>query len=145
MVQSGRRVADRHFGFGTWDLPADKALVLEFTPPECEYWIFQLCNMWQENLDNYEDGQGHVTKFTEKPKTDGSISAGFFVCQREIFDYLGGDECILEHEPLERLAREGQLMAYRHDGFFYAMDTFREYQLLNDLWKTGDAPWKVWA
>jgi hypothetical protein len=66
-------VADRHFGFGTWDLPADKALVLEFTPPECEYWIFQLCNMWQENLDNYEDGQGHVTKFTAHYEPDGLV------------------------------------------------------------------------
>jgi hypothetical protein len=66
-------VADRHFGFGTWDLPADKALVLEFNPPECEYWIFQLCNMWQENLDNYEDGQGYVTKFTAHYEPDGLV------------------------------------------------------------------------
>jgi glucose-1-phosphate cytidylyltransferase len=89
-------------------------------------------------------GEGRVTHFAEKPQTDGSISAGFFVCQREVFDYLGGDECIFEREPLERLAAEGQLMAYRHEGFFYAMDTYREYQHLNDLWNRNAAPWKVW-
>jgi glucose-1-phosphate cytidylyltransferase len=89
-------------------------------------------------------GEGRVTNFAEKPKTEGSLSAGYFVCQREIFDYLGGDECILEREPLERLAKEGQLMAYRHEGFFYAMDTYREYQALNEMWDQGKAPWKVW-
>ena len=65
-----------------------------------------------------------VSSFNEKPKTDGWINAGFFVFERQVFDYLGGDDCILEREPLERLARDGQLMAYRHDGFFYAMDTY---------------------
>ena len=66
-------VADRHFAFGVWQVPADKALVLEFTPPECEYWIFQLCNMWQENLDNYEDGQGYITKFTARYENNGLV------------------------------------------------------------------------
>ncbi len=66
-------VADRHFAFGVWQVPADKALVLAFTPPDCEYWIFQLCNMWQENLDNYEDGQGYVTKFTARYEADGLV------------------------------------------------------------------------
>jgi glucose-1-phosphate cytidylyltransferase len=86
-----------------------------------------------------------VMNFIEKPKADAWASAGFFVFQRQVFDYLGGDDCILEREPLERLAAEGQLMAYQHDGFFYAMDTYREYQILNDLWRTGQAPWKVWS
>jgi hypothetical protein len=66
-------VADRHFAFGTWFVAPDEALVLEFTPPACEYWIFQLCNMWQENLDNYEDGQGYVTKFTARYEQDGKV------------------------------------------------------------------------
>ena len=66
-------VPDRHFAFGTWSKAAGDALVVEFRPPECEYWIFQLCNFWQENLDNYEDGQGYVTKFTAKPESDGSV------------------------------------------------------------------------
>jgi glucose-1-phosphate cytidylyltransferase len=86
-----------------------------------------------------------VASFNEKPKTDGWMNAGFFVLNARVLDYLGGDECIFEREPLERLARDGQLMAYRHDGFFYAMDTFREYQHLNDLWQKGAAPWRTWA
>ncbi len=85
-----------------------------------------------------------VQSFVEKPKSDAWASAGYFVFERKIFDYLDGDQCVLEREPLERLAREGQLMSYNHEGFFYAMDTYREYQILNDLWKSGDAPWKVW-
>lgn len=90
-------------------------------------------------------GEGEVLKFTEKPRTDGWMSAGFFVLDRRVFDYLGGDDCIFEREPLERLAADGELMAYRHEGFFYAMDTFREYQHLNDLWNRGAAPWRVWS
>jgi hypothetical protein len=66
-------VADRHFAFGTWRKAADEALVLQYKPPECEYWIFQLCNLWQENLDNYEDGQGYVTKFRATYEPDGGI------------------------------------------------------------------------
>jgi len=66
-------VADRQFAFGLWRKPLDQALVLEFTPPECDYWIFQLCNIWQENLDDYEEGQGYVTKFTVKPEKDGRV------------------------------------------------------------------------
>ena len=89
--------------------------------------------------------EGRVLEFLEKPKTTGWTSAGFFVFQRGIFDYLGGDDCILERDPLERLAADGQLMAYHHDGFFYAMDTYREYEYLNDLWTKGHAPWKVWS
>jgi glucose-1-phosphate cytidylyltransferase len=88
--------------------------------------------------------EGGVRKFAEKPRTDGWMSAGFFAFQREFFDYLGADDCIMEREPLERLAGEGQLMAYRHDGFFYGMDTYREYQYLNDLWNRRQAPWKSW-
>jgi len=90
------------------------------------------------------DDSNQVQNFIEKPRSDARASAGFFVFQREVLDYLDGDECILEHRPLERLAAERQLIAYNHEGFFYAMDTYREYQLLNDLWKNGQAPWKVW-
>jgi glucose-1-phosphate cytidylyltransferase len=89
---------------------------------------------------------GLVTSFAEKPRSDGWASAGFFVFNRAFLKYLDdeGDDCILERRPLERLSAEGQLMAYRHDGFFFAMDTYREYQYLNELWSRGDAPWKVW-
>jgi len=89
--------------------------------------------------------QNRVLRFIEKPRSEGWISAGFFALQREVFNYLGGDECVFEREPLERLAADGQLMAYRHEGFFYAMDTYREYQHLNELWASGAAPWRVWA
>lgn len=88
-----------------------------------------------------EDG---VTAFIEKPKLDGWINCGFFIFQREFLEYLGGDDSILEREPLEKLAADGELMCFKHPGFFYAMDTFREYQKLNDMWKRGEAPWKVW-
>jgi len=91
------------------------------------------------------DGEDQVTRFAEKPRMDGWTNAGYFVFNRRVLSYLDGDACILEREPLERLAAEGQLMAYRHEGFFFAMDTFREYQALNELWTNGAAPWKVWG
>jgi glucose-1-phosphate cytidylyltransferase len=90
------------------------------------------------------DSQGRVRRFSEKPTLDGWASAGFFVFHRDVFDYLTGDECILEGQPLERLASQGELMVYRHEGFFFAMDTYREYQALNDLWDRGEAPWRIW-
>ena len=90
------------------------------------------------------DSGDAVRQFTEKPKADGWANAGFFVLNRRIFDYLGGPECVFEQEPLERLAKEQQLIAYKHDGFFYSMDTYREYQVLNELWDSGKSPWKVW-
>ena len=86
-----------------------------------------------------------VRAFNEKPRGGAWASAGFFVFQRRILDYLTDDACILEREPLERLAAEGQLVAYPHTGFFFAMDTYREYRQLNDMWERGDAPWKVWT
>ncbi len=85
-----------------------------------------------------------VRKFAEKPDSDGWMSAGYFVLSPDIFEYLSGDDCIFERGPLEQLSSEGQLMAYRHDGFFYAMDTYREYQHLNELWNSGSPPWRVW-
>jgi glucose-1-phosphate cytidylyltransferase len=85
-----------------------------------------------------------VERFNEKPQVEAWVSAGYFVFEREVLDLITGDDIALEKEPLDQLARDGQLMAYRHDGFFFAMDTFREYQLLNDLWNRNAAPWKVW-
>lgn len=91
------------------------------------------------------DANGTVLDFCEKPRVDGWASAGFFVFSRKMFDYLSSDpDCALEQEPLARLAAEGQLVAYQHQGFFYAMDTYREYLYLNELWNSGRAPWKVW-
>lgn len=89
---------------------------------------------------------GNVTAFVEKPNMGaGYINGGFFICEPGIFDYLTDDDaCILERGPLERLSAEGQLMAYRHDGFWQCMDNVRDMKLLNDLWETGEAPWHVW-
>ena len=88
---------------------------------------------------------GRVLAFAEKPQIDDWVSAGFFVFEPGVLDYLSGDDdCVLEREPLERLAKDNQLYAFQHDGFFYAMDTYREYQYLNQLWTEGNAPWKVW-
>ena len=91
-----------------------------------------------------EMNKNRVMNFLEKPRMEGFTSAGYFVLNRKVFDYLSGDECTFEREPLERLAKEGELMAYKHEGFFFAMDTYREYEYLNQLWSKGQAPWKVW-
>jgi glucose-1-phosphate cytidylyltransferase len=85
-----------------------------------------------------------VRSFVEKPQAETWINAGFMIFEPGIFDYLEGDATVLEREPLERLASEGQLMAYRHEGFFYAMDTYREFRALNEMWASGSAPWKLW-
>lgn len=87
------------------------------------------------------DQEGAIRSFIEKPQLDGFISAGFFVFNRKVIDLLDGDDCVLEQKPLEHLACSGELMAYRHDGFFHAMDTYREYTYLNNLWSKGEAPW----
>ena len=87
---------------------------------------------------------GRVIRFLEKPKSDPWVSAGFMVLNRAIFGYIRSDQTVFEREPMEALAAEGQLMAYPHNGFFYPMDTYREYQHLNELWARGEAPWKVW-
>ena len=90
---------------------------------------------------------GHrVAEFTEKPQTgEGWINGGFFVLDRKVLDYVEGDETLWERDPMERLAADGQLMAYRHEGFWQPMDTQRERKLLEELWAGGAAPWKVWA
>jgi glucose-1-phosphate cytidylyltransferase len=86
-----------------------------------------------------------VSEFCEKPQTGaGWINGGFFVFEPGVLDYIEGDATALEREPLERLAKEGQLMAFRHRGFWHPMDTLRDKQLLESLWASGKAPWKVW-
>jgi glucose-1-phosphate cytidylyltransferase len=92
------------------------------------------------------NADGIVNSFEEKPKGDGAwINGGFFVMESAIFDYLNnGDNTILEREPLEMLARQGKLNAYKHYGFWKAMDTLRDKNELKDLWLAGKAPWAVW-
>ena len=91
------------------------------------------------------DDSGAVTGFQEKPKGDGAwINGGFFVMDPGIFDYLDNDETSLEREPLEKLALDGQLRAFKHSGFWQPMDTLRDKNLLEELWQNGKAPWKTW-
>ncbi|MDH3628254.1 MAG: glucose-1-phosphate cytidylyltransferase [Acidobacteriota bacterium] len=86
-----------------------------------------------------------VVQFTEKPQTsEGWINGAFFVLEPQIFDYIDGDNVMWEHAPLERLAGDGQLMAYKHDGFWQCMDTLREKHILENLWNSGNPPWKSW-
>ena len=86
-----------------------------------------------------------VVGFTEKPQVgEGWINGGFFVLEPEVADYIEGDDMPFERYPLETLSKEGQLMTYRHNGFWQPMDVIREKRLLEELWQSGNAPWKVW-
>jgi glucose-1-phosphate cytidylyltransferase len=86
-----------------------------------------------------------ITRFEEKPQTgEGWINGGFFVLEPGALDFIEGDDTVWERGPMERLAAEGQLMAYQHDGFWQAMDTLREKRVLEELWASGAAPWKIW-
>ena len=91
------------------------------------------------------DDDNVIHGFQEKPKGDGAwINGGFFVMQPEVLNYIVDDTTIFEKEPLEGLARDGQLVAHKHSGFWQPMDTLRDKMHLEELWKTGLAPWKVW-
>ena len=87
-----------------------------------------------------------ITRFQEKPKGDGSfVNAGFFVCKKGIFDYIGeGSDVVFEKEPLTNLAAAGEIFTYKHEGFWMPMDTLREKNLLQAHWDSGKAPWKTW-
>jgi glucose-1-phosphate cytidylyltransferase len=100
--------------------------------PELQFGVADL------NLD------GHVRGFTEKPRYEGWVNGGFFCFEPAALDYIGPDS-VLERDPLERLATDGQLRAFRHQGFWDCMDTYKDAVLLNDLWAAGRAPWKVWS
>lgn len=91
------------------------------------------------------DAGGGVQAFREKIQGDGNlINIGYMMCQPEFLDYIEGDEAVLEREPLERAVKEGQLMAYKHTGFWQCMDTVREKEMLEKMWAENRAPWKVW-
>jgi glucose-1-phosphate cytidylyltransferase len=90
-----------------------------------------------------EDNQVH--SFLEKPKGDGSwINGGFFVCEPTVFDYIKGDDTVWEKEPMEQIAHEGQMYAYKHSGFWRPMDTLKDKNDLNDMWEMNQALWKIW-
>ena len=89
--------------------------------------------------------EDNISSFLEKPPGDNSwINGGFFVLEPEVIDYIGGDETVWEMEPLEKISQNRQLVAYKHRGFWHPMDTMRDKNYLNQLWKSGTAPWKVW-
>lgn len=89
--------------------------------------------------------EGKVSRFQEKPQGDGAwINGGFFALSPKVLDYIDGDDTAWEKEPMDRLAREGQLSAYLHHGFWQPMDTLRDKSHLEELWASGKAPWKVW-
>lgn len=91
------------------------------------------------------DDNNIVQSFIEKPLGDGSwINAGYFVFQPEIFDYIDGDSTVLEKQPLENISKQKSLYSFKHSGFWKPMDTLREKHELEELWSSGDAPWKVW-
>jgi glucose-1-phosphate cytidylyltransferase len=91
------------------------------------------------------EGETHVRGFREKPRGDGAwINGGFFVLEPGVMDYIQGDDTVWEQEPLQNLARDGMLSAYRHDGFWHPMDTLRDKMVLEQMWVAGAAPWKVW-
>jgi len=87
---------------------------------------------------------GVATSFKEKPVLDDVINGGFMVLNRKIFDYFPEEDCAFEQEPLHRLALESQLAVYRHSGFWTAIDTYKDIERVNELWKAGDTPWKLW-
>lgn len=91
------------------------------------------------------DERGLVQDFNEKPKSEsGWINGGFFVMEPGVFDYLDGDDCILEQGPMQRLSEEGRLAAYHHHGFWQCMDTLRDSKKLNQIWNEDAAPWRLW-
>ncbi|MEN9580694.1 MAG: hypothetical protein RJA70_3703 [Pseudomonadota bacterium] len=86
-----------------------------------------------------------VAEFSEKPQTNqGWINGAFFVCEPGVFDYIEGDDTAWDYKPMATMAKDGQVMAYKHEGFWQCMDTLREKKMLNDMWERGTAPWKLW-
>jgi glucose-1-phosphate cytidylyltransferase len=91
------------------------------------------------------EGQSKLSSFKEKPRGDGAwINGGFFVLEPEVIDYIADDSIVWEQEPLQDLARDGMLSAYRHYGFWHPMDTLRDKNVLEQMWDSGSAPWAVW-
>ena len=143
---AGERVADAPFsltyadGVADIDLAklvsfhraGDATATMTVVRPELQFGVAEI------------DAEGRVSGFQEKPRAGSWVNGGFFCFEPQVLDYLDEDS-VLEREPLERLARAGELRAYRHRGFWDCMDTYKDAVLLNELWSTGDPPWRVWA
>jgi len=131
MVTYGDGLADINIGdLLTYHYSHGKLATLTATRAPSRYGILDLSD------------ENHVTQFHEKVQIDW-INGGFFVFNKKVFDYLDS-ECILEQRPMKQLATDGQFMAFRHQGFWIGMDTYREYEMLNRMWDEGKAPWKIW-
>ena len=130
------------YGDGVSDVPLDK--VVEFHLKKKK--IATLTAARPEGRFGILDFDGDdVTYFREKSKEDvGWINGGFMVLDKGVFDYIDGDSTVFEQDPMHRLAKDGQLNAYKHDGFWQCMDTLRDKEKLQKLWDTGNAPWKTW-
>ncbi len=131
------------YGDGVSDVPINK--VLEFHRSHGKYATLTSVQPSGRFGMLGIDGIGKVTSFLEKPKGDGGwINGGFFVLEPQVFDYIDGDATTWEKGPLETLAMDSQLQAYKHNGFWKPMDTMRDKLELESLWSSGKAPWKVW-
>ena len=131
------------YGDGVADIDIDK--LLKFHKSHGKIGTLTAINIDQRFgvLDIAENGS--ISAFREKKASDKSvINGGFMVMNPEIFDYIDGDDTVFEKSPLEEIAKQGQLMAYNHNGFWQCMDTQRDKQLLEKLWESGNAPWKLW-
>ena len=131
------------YGDGVSDV--DLNALLDFHKKKGKPATITMVNLTQQKGVLDVDTEGNIHSFREKEEKDGAvINGGFMVFEPEIFSYLDGDETILEQSPMQRLAREGKLSGYYHEGFWQCMDTQREKKLLEELWASGKAPWKRW-
>ena len=131
------------YGDGVSDVDVNK--LLEYHKEHGKIMTLTAINIGQQFGAMDVEGDGSISSFREKQDMDGRvINGGFMVCQPEIFDYINGDDTVFEKEPMERLVREGQLMAYTHHGFWQNMDTQRDKLKLEEMWESGNAPWKLW-
>ena len=131
------------FGDGVADVPLDR--LLEFHRAHGRLATITAVRP-PARFGHVEIDGDKVVEFSEKPQTgEGWINGGYMVLEPGVLDYIDGDESFLQKEPMERLAAEGQLMAYRHESFWQCMDTMRDRVMLEQLWNSGHAPWKVWA
>lgn len=131
------------YGDGVSDVNFDK--LLEFHKKHGKIATITGVNVGQRFGVMDVDGDGHIREFREKNDDDGKIvNGGFMVMEPGVFDYIEGDSTVFEKQPLEQLAKDGQLMVYRHDGFWKCMDTQRDRMQLEQMWNEGNAPWKTW-
>ena len=131
------------YGDGLSDVNIDKLYQYHLSHGKCVTLTTVSIAQQKGVLDIADDGT--ITSFREKDDLDGAvINGGFMVCNPGIFDYLEDDRTVLEQKPMRALAKDGELMSYYHEGFWQCMDTKREKDLLEELWDSGKAPWKVW-